>query len=151
MGFPKTKNLFWLWASTLLFGERQIVVYEWWWKDKRPKWDSDLSDWASLGPLLNGQIFLAASVLYNGTVFVIRSGLSLKKAPAGFNTLVHTHFGGRLIRAAWFVKRTSAGIGWRYFSSVLWNYPSEVSSWIVTHQSPWYKKRSPFFRSINSP
>lgn len=52
-----------------------------------------------MGLLLNAQTFLSVTVVYNGTVFAIRSGLSLIEAPPGFNLLIHTYFGGSLMHA----------------------------------------------------
>lgn len=49
--------------------------------------------------LLNAQTILPVAVLYNGTVFAIRSSLPLIGAPASFNLPIHTYFRGSLTSA----------------------------------------------------
>lgn len=75
-----------------------------------------------MGPLLNGQIFLPAAILYNGAVFAVRSGISLKGLQAGLNSTIHAYFGGNLIGATCLAQRTFAGIWWRY-SAVSAEFP----------------------------
>lgn len=130
MGFPEASKSMLTRNFNLCYLERENLpgVYKWWREDRRCDWESDLAGWASVGLPLNAQTFLPMAVVYNGTIFAIRSDLCLIEAPPGFYLPMHTSFGGSLMHATWHLQSAFAGIWWRCSALCCWNFPCEVSS-----------------------